>query len=64
MSPRYQQSCHPFDLSIRALDAAVQCIVTARPVKADVRRRMSPAQRQSVARISEGLGIHVVTLQS
>ena len=31
-------------------------------VKADVRRRMSPPMRQSVARISEELGIHVVTL--
>lgn len=31
-------------------------------VKADVRRRMSPPQRQSVARISEELGIHMVTL--
>ena len=31
-------------------------------VKADVRRRMSPPHRQSVARISEALGIHVVTL--
>jgi transposase-like protein len=31
-------------------------------VKADVKRRMSPPQRQSVARISEELGIHVVTL--
>ncbi len=31
-------------------------------VKADVRRRMSPPQRQSVARISAELGIHVVTL--
>jgi len=31
-------------------------------VKADVRRRMSPSQRQSVDRISEELGIHVVTL--
>lgn len=31
-------------------------------VKADVRRRMSPPQRQSVARISEELGIHVMTL--
>ena len=30
--------------------------------KADVRRRMSPPQRKSVARISEELGIHVVTL--
>ena len=30
-------------------------------VKADVRRRMSPPQRQSVARISEELGIHVMT---
>ena len=28
-------------------------------VKADVRRRMSPPQRQSVAQISEELGIHV-----
>ena len=31
-------------------------------VKADVRRRMSPPQRHSVTRISEKLGIHVVTL--
>jgi transposase-like protein len=31
-------------------------------VKADVRRRMSPPQRQRVARISEKLGIHVITL--
>ena len=31
-------------------------------VKADVRRRMRPPNRQSVARISEELGIHVVTL--
>ncbi len=31
-------------------------------VKADVRRRMSPPHRQSVARIAEELGIHVVTL--
>ena len=31
-------------------------------VKADVRRRMSPPQRQSVAKISAELGIHVVTL--
>ncbi|MBM5785658.1 MAG: hypothetical protein FJ076_12735 [Cyanobacteria bacterium K_DeepCast_35m_m1_288] len=31
-------------------------------VKADVRIRMSPPQRQSVAQISEELGIHVVTL--
>ena len=31
-------------------------------VKADFRRRMSPPHRQSVARISEELGIHVVTL--
>ena len=31
-------------------------------VKADVRRRMSPPQRQSVAQISTELGIHVVTL--
>jgi len=31
-------------------------------VKADVRRRMSPPHRQSVALISEELGIHVVTL--
>ena len=33
-----------------------------RGLKADVRRRMSPPQRQSVARISEELGIHVMTL--
>ena len=31
-------------------------------VMADVRRRMTPPQRQSVARISEVLGIHVNTL--
>jgi transposase len=31
-------------------------------VKADVRRRMSTPHRQSVARISEELGIHVITL--
>ena len=31
-------------------------------VKADVRRRMSPPQRQSVAQISAELGIHIVTL--
>ena len=31
-------------------------------VKADVRRRMSPPHRQSVAQISDELGIHVVTL--
>ncbi|WP_398331082.1 transposase [Vulcanococcus sp.] len=31
-------------------------------VKADVRRRMSPPHRQSVAQISAELGVHVVTL--
>ena len=31
-------------------------------VRADVRKRMTPPQRQSVARISEELGIHVMTL--
>jgi transposase-like protein len=31
-------------------------------VKADVRRRMSPLHRQSVAQISAELGIHVVTI--
>ena len=31
-------------------------------VKADVRSLMRPPMRQSVARISEELGIHVVTL--
>ena len=31
-------------------------------VKADVRRRMTPPHRQSVAQISVELGIHVVTL--
>ena len=31
-------------------------------VKADVRRRMSPPHRQSVAQISADLGIHIVTL--
>ncbi len=31
-------------------------------VKADVRRRMSPPHRQSVAQISAELGMHVVTL--
>ncbi len=31
-------------------------------VKADVRRRMGPPHRQSVAEISKELGIHVITL--
>jgi transposase-like protein len=31
-------------------------------VKADVRRRMGPAYRQSVAAIYQELGIHVITL--
>ena len=31
-------------------------------VKADVRRRVAPSHRQSVAEISQGLGIHVITL--
>jgi transposase len=31
-------------------------------VKADVRRRMSPPNRQSVAEIAQELGIHVITL--
>jgi transposase-like protein len=31
-------------------------------VKADVRRRMGPPQRQSVTEISQELGIHVITL--
>ena len=31
-------------------------------VKADVRRRMSPPARQSVAQISKELGIHIATL--
>ena len=31
-------------------------------VKADVRRRMGPPHRQSVAEISQELGIHVITL--
>ena len=31
-------------------------------VKADVRRRMSPHHRQSVAQISAELGIHLLTL--
>ena len=31
-------------------------------VKADVRKRMSPPHRQSVAQISAELGIHIVTL--
>ena len=31
-------------------------------VKADVRRRMSPPARQSVAQISKELGIHLATL--
>ena len=31
-------------------------------VKTDVRRRMSPPHKQSVARISEELGIHLATL--
>jgi len=31
-------------------------------VKADVRRRMSPPHRQSVAQISAELGIHIVSI--
>jgi hypothetical protein len=31
-------------------------------IKADVRRRMSPPNPQSMARISEETGIHVATL--
>jgi transposase-like protein len=31
-------------------------------VKADVKRRMGPPQRQSVAQISQEFGIHVATL--
>ena len=31
-------------------------------VKADIRKRMSPPARQSVARISEETGIHIATL--
>jgi transposase-like protein len=31
-------------------------------IKADVRRRMSPPNRQRVARISEETGIHAATL--
>jgi transposase-like protein len=38
----------------------MRCSIVA--VIADVRRRMSPAYRQSVAQISAELGIHVVTL--
>ena len=33
-------------------------------VKADVRRRMSPLHKQSVAQISAELGIDVVTLKN
>jgi len=32
------------------------------PAKADVKRRMSPLHRQSIAQISEELGIQLVTL--
>jgi len=31
-------------------------------VKADMRRRISPPQRQSVSQITEELGLHVLTL--
>jgi hypothetical protein len=34
----------------------------SKAIKGDVRRRMSPPMRQSVAQISAELGIHVVTL--
>jgi transposase len=34
----------------------------SKAAKADVRRRMSLPHRQSVAQISEELGIHVITL--
>jgi transposase-like protein len=36
----------------------------SKAVKADVRRRMTPPMRQSVAQIPAELGIHVVTLYS
>jgi hypothetical protein len=35
---------------------------SSKVVKADMRRGMCPPLRQSVARISEELGIHVITL--
>jgi hypothetical protein len=35
---------------------------TSEAVKADVRRRMGPPYRQIVAKISQQLGIHVITL--
>jgi hypothetical protein len=31
-------------------------------VKAEVRRRMSPPHRQSVAQISEQMGVHIATI--
>jgi transposase-like protein len=34
----------------------------SKTVKADVRRRMRPSARQSVAQISKELGIHIATL--
>jgi transposase len=59
--PRFQESCHPFDLNSRWLEDMANASLQ-RSHKADVRRRMSPPMRQSVARISQELGIHVVTL--
>jgi transposase-like protein len=34
----------------------------SKAAKAYIRRRMSPPHRQSVAQVSEELGIHVITL--
>ena len=45
--PRVQERCHPSHPYTRGLDGEDQCVVTA---------------RQSVVRISEELGIHVITL--
>ena len=46
----------------RGLDGAKQKRCYSEAVKADVRRRMGPHHRQSVAEISKELGIHVITL--
>jgi transposase-like protein len=60
-SPPLSGKLSPLDLKTRGLEDMSNASLQ-RSVKADVRRRMSPPMGQSVARISEELGIHLVTL--
>jgi hypothetical protein len=59
--PRFQESYHPCVQYTRGLEDMTNASLQ-RSFKADVRRRMSPPHRQSVAQISAELGIHIVTL--